>query len=125
MARRGSDVPETLVHVLTVANSAGVPVHAVQQKLRDADVYEDWEGSAAVLRSKARALRAELIAEEQAKTLRGLQRSAEIDKQKRAARVAAAEARRKNREASFIGVRVSGPDAAPEPWMDLTSEGEE
>jgi hypothetical protein len=75
MARRSNDIPETVVHVLTVATSAEVIEQKVWEKLRDGDVYEDWEDSPAVLRSKARELRSKLIAERKASSLAGSRRT--------------------------------------------------
>jgi ribosomal protein L29 len=100
------------------------PCTRVERKLRDSDVYEDWEGSPAVLRSKARELRAELIAEQQAKQLSAIENNARIDRQKRQAARERAEAGRRQRERSIFGTRVSVPGEAPQPWADLPSADE-
>jgi hypothetical protein len=129
--RQGDDIPECLSHVTSVCTSVAVATgascteHQVREKLRRGELFEDWEDSPAVLRSTARRVRAELIAEIRERHIEGIKRNGEVDKQKRADRLAAAEAGRKNHEASFIGTRVSSPGAAPEPWMDLPSEGDE
>jgi hypothetical protein len=132
MARgRSDDIPETLVHLTSVATSVavatgtGVPEHEVRQKLRDADVYEDWEGSPAVLRSTARRVRAELIAELDARRLSAIEANARNDRERRQAERERAEAGRRQRERAIFGTRVSAPGATPEPWMDLPSSGDE
>jgi hypothetical protein len=90
----------------------------VREKLAPGDIYEDWEGSPGVLRTKARELRAELIAEADAKLRHQIAGNAEVDRRKRAAMRESAEAGRRQRESQYLGPRVSAPGAAPEPWMD-------
>jgi hypothetical protein len=125
MARRGSDVPETLVHILTVARSAEVDEQKVREKLRPGDIYEDWEGSPAVLRSKARELRAELIAERDARRLEAIAGNAAIDRQKRQAERERVEAAKRRRANVYSGIRVSEPGETPPDWMGMPSSGDE
>jgi hypothetical protein len=132
MARRGNDIPETLVHVLSVATSvsvatgAGCTEHQVREKLRHGELYEDWEDSPAVLRSTARRVRAELIAKREASRLAGIAANAEVDEANRKARAESAAAGRRQRENAYFGTRVSVPGEAPrEPWVDLPSSGDD
>ena len=103
---------------MTIAASADVSVQEVYAKLRDKELFEDWEGSDAVVTSTARRVRAELIADAAAKMKRQIEGNAEIDRRKRAAMRESAEAGRRQRESQYFGPRVSAPGAAPEPWMD-------
>jgi hypothetical protein len=91
----------------------------VDAKLRDDEVRPDWEGTPAVTWSRARDVRLELIAEQDARHLQAVVENAEIDRRKRAAMRESAEAGRRQRESQYLGPRVSAPGAAPEPWMDI------
>ena len=75
-----------------------------------------------MLRSKARELRVELIAEADAKLRHQIAGNAEIDRRKRAAMRESAEAGRRQRENAYLGPRVSAPGAAPKPWMPEEDE---
>ena len=127
MARRSNDIPD-LVHILTVASSVEIAAGGtcteaqVRERLAGGAVYEDLEGSAGVLKAKAREVRSELIADADAKLRHQIAGNAEIDRRKRQAQRESAEAGRRQRESQYFGPRVSAPGAAPAPWMPEEDE---
>jgi hypothetical protein len=126
MARRTDDAPtQPLVQLATIALNVGCENHLVEAKVRDDEVRPDWEGTDAVTWSKAREVRLELIAEQRARMLSAAAGNAEVDRQKRQAQRERAEAARRERDSQYLGVRVSAPGKAPEPWADLPSEGDD
>jgi hypothetical protein len=58
MARRSNDIPEMVVHVLTVASSVEIAAggtcteQQVRAKLADSEIHTDWEGSPAGFRPR-------------------------------------------------------------------------